>query len=277
MYTNGFLNNKVDFLFHRDIFLNHHTHIYIDKEDNQTVKSYDADVDYKIGDIVAVVGEFFEREELIDSVQKRRDKIEAVSLIDGKKKEIETGRIVMKDRFVDSCGMASHYISDKVIEKAYLEFFERQCFIYSFLSKEKAEKIDVKLFCKCKKKDFYLKNYVDRIEYYNISLDEEVFVILALGYGKRKKAIGMGTETDIEKAIDKSQNEMLQNFAAECSKSNFADIGWEKTQLEDRDMYDKLFVKMSLNQFEEEYRYLESEKKEVLYNPKRDLICMNLF
>lgn len=86
LYTNGFLNNKVDFLFHRDIFLNHHTHIYIDKEDNQTVKSYDADVDYKIGDIVAVVGEFFEREELIDSVQKRRDKIEAVSLIDGKKK-----------------------------------------------------------------------------------------------------------------------------------------------------------------------------------------------
>ena len=119
-------------------------------------------------------------------------------------------------------------------------------------------------FDECKKGDIYLKNYIDEIDYFNISLDENLYVILALGYGKVKKAIGMGTSSNIINAIQKSQEEMLQNFAVECSKNNFTDIGWKDESQSEGDMYDELFFNMPIERFESEYKYLNNGQKKII-------------
>lgn len=86
--------------------------------------------------------------------------------------------------------MASHYSSEEVIWKAYKEFFERQSFISSVLYELPAVRLDIsgeKELCEF---DIYLKNYLDYIKYYNISLSAGLAVVLCIGYGKDRKAAG---------------------------------------------------------------------------------------
>lgn len=254
-YT-GFLVNKVKFVVNRDSFLNHHNHIYLSRKDKQLVQAYEVDLKYKVKDIVKTLGEFFEREILINTNRLDFEYFAGVSMLDGKIIKIATDKIVSCGNFVDSSGMASHTLSNKLIETAFLEFIERQSFVLNYLSKSKGVKLRISNNKKISKYDKYIKNFVDSVDYYNVSIDEDINVILSIGVGKHKKAIGLGTHTSIENAIIKSQKEILQNFAVDCSKYDYEDIGFYYGENHEKDIYHKNFSSLSPQDLKKKYLYL---------------------
>lgn len=50
-----------------------------------------------------------------------------------------------------------------------------------------------------------MTNYLDNVKYYNISLSKNLYVVLAVGYGEKYKAVGLGTSQSARKAVIKSQ------------------------------------------------------------------------
>lgn len=129
----NFLRNHVYTNINTDCFLYHHYNIYFEKSGEQVIRAYEADKGEKRKHIVSTIGEFYEREILINSNPLNYDTCQAISIITGEKREVPVECLVFKNQFVDSCGMASHYSSEEVIWKAYKEFFERQSFISSVL------------------------------------------------------------------------------------------------------------------------------------------------
>lgn len=111
MYTNGFLLNKIDFMFHRDSFLTHHSHICLSREDYQRVEDYDVDTKYSTDMMIGVIGEFFEREILVNTNKIRNNILTGVNILTGESRQTDVGNIVFDNKFVDSCGMASYKFS----------------------------------------------------------------------------------------------------------------------------------------------------------------------
>lgn len=256
MNCTGFLVNKVKFVVNRDSFLNHHNHIYLSRKDKQLVQAYEVNLKYKVKDIVKTLGEFFEREILINTNRLDFEYFAGMSMLDNRIIKVATDKIVSCGNFVDSSGMASHTLSNKLIETAFLEFIERQSFILNYLSKSKGVKLRISNNKKISKYDEYIKNFVDSVDYYNISIDEDINVILSIAIGRYKKAVGLGTHTCIENAIIKSQKEVLQNFAVDCSKYDYEDIGFYYGENNEKDIYHKNFSSLSPEDVKSLYLYL---------------------
>ncbi len=259
----NFLNNRINILINTDIFLSHHYHIYFEKcSHNRIIRAYEVDNSKKREHIKSTLGEFFEREVLINSNSMKDTSKKMTSLIDGNEKNVPLSELVFIDNFVDSCGMASHVHSENVIWNAYKEFFERQSFIANFLFHLPAYEIEIEKYEKLMKVHQYILNYLDEIKYYNISLSKEIFVTLAIGWSDRNKAAGLGTSRNIFNSIEKAQKEILQYFAVSKSKRNFVR---EKTSIQNYDLYHLNFEKMSVTKFKQEYEYLlESQKRIIL-------------
>lgn len=258
----NFLRNHVYTNINTDCFLYHHYNIYFEKSGEQVIRAYEADKGEKRKHIVSTIGEFYEREILINSNPLNYDTCQAISMITGEKREVPVEWLVFKNQFVDSCGMASHYSSEEVIWKAYKEFFERQSFISSVLYELPAVRLDIsgeKELCEF---DIYLKNYLDYIKYYNISLSAGLAVVLCIGYGKDRKAAGLGTSRNLIKATGKAQREMLQYFATATSKNSKID---QTVDAEQRDPYHQNFEELSVEEFLWFYDYLyQSEQRKVV-------------
>lgn len=250
---NGFLLNSTSIFSKKGFFLNHHFNNYIEREDRQFVKAYEVGFCKRTNNLKKVFGEFFEREVLINNSKYNLDYLKLNYMIMNKSKELPTDSLIFVDKFVDSCGMASHTLSQDLIKTAFFEFYERQSFIFNFLSKSEATEyiIDIP---KLEKTDKYLKNYVDNIKYYDISLLDNMHVILCLGYGQ-KKCVGLGTSPDIKTAIEKSQIEALQYFANSFSSNHeFSDQNYEID--DSNDMYHVSFDNLSVEKFCSMYDYL---------------------
>lgn len=264
MRSIGILENRVSFIVNRDSFLTHHSQIYIQRRDKQIVRAYEVNLDYKTYNITSTLGEFFEREVLINSNKIKNKKLIAVSMIDGEKRYIDTNRVVSNGRFVDSCGMASHVLSEKLIKAAFFEFFERQSLIFNYLSQSVGKRLDIKACKELMNYDSYIKNFVDKIQYFNITIDSAVNVVLAIALGNEKKAIGLGTDINIRNAILKSQKEILQNFAVDCTKYDNKDIGFDSHNNSEEDTYYNNFLSLSVEEIENKYMYLNDSQVEVI-------------
>lgn len=140
----NFLMNKVNFIANTDCFLTHHYHIYIEKEGSQTIRAYEADFKSRRKHILSTLGEYFEREVLINKNPIHYDACKMVSMVNGSIKIVPTSELIFKDKFVDSCGMASHTLTQELVWKAYKEYFERQSFIANFLFELPADKIKIR-------------------------------------------------------------------------------------------------------------------------------------
>lgn len=101
--------------------------------------------------------------------------------------------------------------------------------------------------------DNYLKNYIDETKYYDISLSNEVYVIITIGYGS-DKCVGLGTSFDIYEAIKKSQLEALQYFATSKTKF-YKKQSYVETNTE-KDHYHESFDKLSVAEFKHKYHYM---------------------
>ncbi|PYY29738.1 YcaO-like family protein [Paenibacillus illinoisensis] len=263
MYKEGFLMNAVNFQVNQDSFYDsHHSSIYIDRQDKMTVKSYESALRYELVQITKTLGEFFEREVLVNSIPIKRKQLPGCSLLDGEIKMFETRYLVFSDTFVDSCGMSSHYKSLDTITSSFYEFVERQSLILNYLAKSSAVKVDIKRYETVLSGHLYLKNFIDDISYYDISLHPELHVILSIGTGNENKSVGLGTHNNLEQALLKSQNEMIQYFAGSTSKYNFTGNGYTFSENEDfemdKDYYHIRFEEISPQELKEMYSYLQS-------------------
>lgn len=247
----GFLLNATSYFSERGIFLNHHFNNYMIREDKMDVKAYEVGFKNRRKNIQKVLGEFFEREILINNNDSKIDYKISNSLLNGEKKKIAKNNLIAKDKFVDSCGMAAHTSSYAVIKNAFLEFFERQSLIVNYLTQTPMNSINIR---ELDSFDTYLLNYVDNVYYYNISLSPKIFVILTLGFGKVNKCTGLGTSFIFEEAIKKSQIEALQYFATKHTKE--CEINFENIDLEQKDLYHKKFESITVQQFKKLYQYL---------------------
>lgn len=252
---NGFLLNSTSIFSKKGFFLNHHFNNYIEREDRQFVKAYEVGFCKRTNNLKKVFGEFFEREVLINNSRYNLDYLNLNYMSMNKTKKLPTNSLIFVDKFVDSCGMASNTKSYDLIKTAFFEFYERQSFIYNFLSKDKAAEyiLDIP---ELEKTDKYLKNYVDNVKYFDISLLDNIHVILCLGYGT-KKCVGLGTSPDIKTAIEKSQIEALQYFANSFSENHeFSEQDHNIDSL--NDMYHVSFDRLTIENFYLMYDYLLS-------------------
>ncbi|GEK35601.1 YcaO-like family protein [Kurthia sibirica] len=252
----GFLLNSTELFSEKGIFLNHHYNNFMTRKDKIDVKAYEVGFNGRTNNLKKVFGEFFEREILINNNNSSQNTHVATSLITGEKKLVLKSSLIAVDEFVDSCGMASHTQSNLVIKNAFLEFFERQSLIVSFLSKRPSERLRVS-----KESSFthsYLLNFVDNVYYYNISLSPKIFVVLSLAIGKKKKSAGLGTSFNLNDAINKSQIEALQYFANDRTK--IYEQLYNEASSEASDLYHILFDKMSLDEFQDNYSYLLTQE-----------------
>ncbi|MCT3116692.1 YcaO-like family protein [Lactococcus lactis] len=250
----GFLLNDARIFSQKGLFLNHHFNNYMVREDKQYVKAYEVGFNARASNLKKVFGEFFEREVLINSNDSQNSETVVNYLSENNSKYLAKGIFISKDRFVDSNGMASHTNSKEVIKTAFFEFFERQSFLTNFLSQTAVPRL---LFDNEESliiADNYLKNYVDKINYYDVSLDRSLHVVLCIGYGS-KKCIGLGTSTQIKEAIKKSQIEALQYFAQDISKFNSKDM-LDSLSQDENDFYHKKFDQLSVEDFIKNYSYL---------------------
>ena len=108
----------------------------------------------------------------------------------------------------------------------------------------------------------FMNDYLDYIKYYNISLSAGLAVVLCIGYGKDRKAAGLGTSRNLIKATGKAQREMLQYFATATSKNSKID---QTVDAEQRDPYHQNFEELSVEEFLWFYDYLyQSEQRKVV-------------
>lgn len=261
----GFLKNKTNFILNTDLFLSHHYNVYVEKLSRQSIRAYEVDLTEKRKHILSTLGEYFEREILLNENPSKSPTVIATNLLNGTVKEFDTERIIFFKKFVDSSGMASHRQSRQLIWTAYKEFFERQSFIANYLFHTQATKIVIDKIEESKKLEKYLKNFLDNIIYYNISLNKKIFVILAIGYGKIYKAVGLGTSCSIKKALVKAQKEMLQYFATSHSKySNRGLILSSEEKTANKDIYHDNFDKLNPLEIKKAYEYLEGSAELII-------------
>ena len=207
--------------------------------------------------IISTLGEFFEREILINNNQINSSYFNSISLLNGEIRKVPVDRVVFKRQFVDSCGMASHTESNQLVKSAFMEFYERQCFILNYLSSSKGIKLNIKNLDNLKEKERYLKNFVDGIVYYNISIDKDISVVLSIATGDKHNAVGLGTHYSIFEAIKKSQNELLQYFTTSLSKHNNSELGLPNSGIIKKDLYHSYFDGLTSPDLKECYSYLQ--------------------
>lgn len=260
--SRGFLMNDVSFRVNRDSFIDsHHNSILITRlEKHQPVMAYECSLKFNTKDIISTLGEFFEREVLINSNPIQREKIIATSLYTGEKKKVAISKIVFSGVFVDSCGMSSHTISSETIRNSYVEFFERQSFLLNFLSKSTGVKIDISKNHELMEYELYLKQFIDETKYYDISMDKRLHVILVICTGKMYKTIGLGTNECLYKAVLKAQMEALQYFASSTTKHGNKGIGYSTNKSIQKDYYHSNFDKLSSDDLKNLYSYLDQSK-----------------
>jgi hypothetical protein len=252
----GIITNDVELSYYNDRYLNHHKSILLQKESLLPIKGYTVDIKDKSKNIVSTLGEFFEREILINKNQNFSENLIGFSLINGNTKTISKDTIIYNNKFVDSCGMASHIKSFDIIKKSLFEFFERQCLVLSYLSQHPGQEIDESMFNDdINEYRNYLFNFVDELKFFNISLSERVYVILGIGLGETYKCIGLGTSENITEAIISSQQEMLQYFFSSYRKSK-KEINYS-TKKNSKDLYHVYFESLTCNEFNACYKYLE--------------------
>ncbi|MDC6268626.1 YcaO-like family protein [Lysinibacillus fusiformis] len=157
--------------------------------------------------------------------------------------------------FTDSCGLASHITSMEAIEGGLNEFIERQSLVTNWLTKSPGEKISYSLLKEKNSTNIKLLNMIklaenmsDVIFSYNISLIEGIYVILTVGTKGIAFSSGVGTDSLLEKAIEKSLNEYLMIIESCLIKD----------QIDEKflDIYAANFYSLTVEEFLESYKYL---------------------
>lgn len=154
--------------------------------------------------------------------------------------------------YSDSSGMAAHLNSNLAIEKAYLEFVERQSLVYSWLKKDPGKIINIENLNDSKISLIY-KNFKSRLNnlyVYEISIFPEIKVVLTLGFSNDFFSIGMGCDWDLKNAIKSSFDELNMIFESLITHKFF------NSAKNSENIYVQEFYNKSITTFLNEVDYL---------------------
>ncbi|GEB35566.1 MULTISPECIES: YcaO-like family protein [Brevibacillus] len=181
---------------------------------------------------------------------------------------LEYGHPIFKDKdmhssFSDTCGVASHTSSAYAIEAAFLEFIERQSLIHTWLTKKAGRLLSLKLLEKqivCNIIQMS-KTYKGIQEFYlvDISITDDVHVVLALGFGKESFSIGAGAHWNLLDAVNRAMNEYFQFMTGFWGREN-------EGESIDGDLYYDFCNSLSPEKFREEYAFLTDNKRQLEEN-----------
>ncbi|WDM20585.1 YcaO-like family protein [Paenibacillus polymyxa] len=221
---------------------------------------------YKL--VKASLGEFQERLAAMKCLRKDDEdlspKFSAFSLLNGETIDVPADFLILNHHqplfeklqsttFTDSCGTAAHIQSDLAIEKGYLEFIERQSLIYSWLSKDPGCRVPIENI----KNTVLLKKYnsissvLNHISFHNISIIEDIFVIMTIGFRDNIFSVGLGADWDLNKAINSSIDEFTMIYEGMISYK-----GVHSEEFKTGNLYVDLFYSKNIKDFLNDISYL---------------------
>jgi ribosomal protein S12 methylthiotransferase accessory factor YcaO len=178
---------------------------------------------------------------------------------------------ITKSDFNDSCGIASHKYSDKAINNAFLEFMERQSFIINWLSQSKGKIINKNIISELNLDLLYKMcfNYVDEVLMYDISIHNDVSVVLSIGIGEQYFGLGLSADWTLKGAIQGSLEEMFQFFSDKKNKYTVSkDLKHKNEEVlsldfNDPHAYSKYLFSFNSNEIANAYSYLQKSDETV--------------
>ncbi len=243
----------------------------------------------KISAIKAGLGEHIERLCAVSNFRKQEvvnsyPVIDCFNLLTGEFAKVQADKIFLNfdlpmfkhvethNHFNDSCGLASHITSMEAIEGGLNEFIERQSLVTNWLTRSPGEKVSYPLLKEKNSQNIKLlkmiklvENMSDEIFSFNISLIEGIYVILTIGTKGIAFSSGIGTDSILEKAIEKSLNEYLMILES-ClirEQINFRVV----------DKYAANFYSLTSKEFLESYKFLlegEDILSELAYSSQKN-------
>lgn len=207
--------------------------------------------------IKSSLGEQLERFALFKGTSRNLESVPALNLLTLNSEIIPSNFIRMIDnseRFTDSTGAAAGSTSKNAIQHGFFEFVERQSFIFSFLTKNKGKLIDSSIIKKSGIDVLSLKrNYeITTIREISIYPNIKVIILIALNSKTRNFVIGLGSDFNIKKAIQKAYNEALEGFNDNKTSNNkrhyLKNSGQEYSQ--------RFYNQMSPEKMYEAYKFL---------------------
>lgn len=259
--------------FRRSPFLDTPKHCAVESHVHQDIHGFS--VNLNTGKLLkAAIGEYLERLAAFKCLHKNtssRPTFKAVSILNGTTIEIPASSVLLNYSlpifngvdesekfhfFSDSCGTAAHLESERVIEKAYLEFIERQSFIHTWLAKRPGKRIPLESLQfdneKVAKRIGFLKENLDNIQCFDISLVEDVKVILTIGYNSSVFSAGLSADWDLCKAVESSLNEFTMVLEGSIYNNHYL----IDRRYESRNVYVAYFYSMKVEEFIESYEFL---------------------
>lgn len=215
--------------------------------------------------LLSAIGELFEREMLlyskIDEVNSKK-KVWAYSFAKECIKKEDMYQFYTHKCYndFDSTGLATHVISKLSIKNSFEEYVERQSYIFSYLSKTSGIKIIMNNYPNYNRFKFMFKNC--NYEFYNISLTNQMYVIVGLALKNDELYIGINCSSNIDNAIEGCIREMIQcKWGYELKKSQDYN---QKTKFKIND-YGEIYFNLSGKKLWEAYSYLRDNDKEHNY------------
>lgn len=261
----------------RSIYLNHIVQSTIHTSQNPNMGGHSAGV--KLGSVLkAAVGEFIERHSLYFNYKDVDATVPAFRLVNGDTIEVSAQDIVFvrEGKFNDSCGVGSHLKSTKAIEAGFFEFFERQSFIFNWLTCSSGQRISKKYVTGDENKALYktLHSFIDEIYLFEISLHEDIYVVIGLGVGEFFKGLGLAAHVDLEKAIHSTLSEMLQSVNNNYNKKEVT-VYEKEDRLDEMDLYKQAYVSLTPQEMLQKFDYLFKDPSEFTLRETGTLKNMN--
>ncbi|MFX3618332.1 MAG: YcaO-like family protein [Sporolactobacillus sp.] len=136
------------------------------------------------------------------------DYIKAYSFKEGSTKKVPAYYVSLihdtpesKNFYTDTSGVASHTNSNQLITNSFLEFVERQSLVFSFLTEDPGLIVPENYTRLIKNFSSKARQYIDNIIINDISIFDDVFVILIVGLGTKYHGIGLGSGLTLDDAI----------------------------------------------------------------------------
>lgn len=261
----------------RSIYLNQIVQSTIHTTQNYNMGGHSAGV--KLDSVLKpAVGEFIERHSLYFNYKNVEDSVPAFRLVSGDIIEVSAQDIffVRGGKFNDSCGVGSHLNSTHAIKAAFFEFFERQSFIFNWLTCSSGQRIPNQYITGHENKELYkaLHSFVDDVYLLEISLHEDIYVVLGLGISEFYKGIGLAAHVNLEEAIHSTLSEMLQSVNNNYNKQEVTAYE-EEELLDDMDLYKMSYVSLTPQQLLQKFDYLYNDPSDFIMKEKRDIKDLN--
>lgn len=169
--------------------------------------------------VISALGEYFERLSFIKNIDLLADNvIYGIGILNSKIYKINNNDKYYNSYFADTSGCACHINSISLIENSYLEFIERQSFVFRYLTKTVKYKLKIS-----EKLELIIPQIFKDFDFFNISLIDSCYVILAIGILDGNFYLGLGSNYNLDVAFKKSINELYQlkdNFCKIKNKVN---------------------------------------------------------